>query len=385
MRFTMCSIFQRQSKRHPIGRKDLRAGVLWITLPPMAHSWTLAGSPWSLLSLVCLGAVACGGSSVDGSTGPGGNTDGGSTVDGATSGGGMDAGDLQGQMDGGNGSSKDGGGSTSNDYGTDGPFTPTSKTEKASNGKTTFDVVVHLPSGKGPFPVVILSSGLQQGAAGYAPYGKRLASWGIAAILRDDPGFSTQSTTLQADVEGEVTSWLATADGNIYDATRVGLAGHSRGGQVSLLAAENGLLGKTKGLFLLDPVDNASASVKPKIAMLGVPLAMLGETTDSSGGLGGMDCAPAADNYASMYALAAAPALSITAVGADHVMFEDPASCTLCGFCTKGTADPAKVLALSERLMTTFFARVLLGDKSVDATLNTAADVKANTITVESK
>ena len=333
-------------------------------------------------------AAACGGSSSDGGNGTGSGNPDGADAGGGGGGGGADGGSGGGtgndgggaQLADGGGAGKDGGG-TAGDYGSDGPFATTTMTEKASNGKSMFTVVVYLPSGKGPFPVVILSSGLQQSAAGYAPYGKRLASWGIAAILRDDPGFATQSTAIQADVEGLVVSWLPTADGGIYDATRVGLAGHSRGGQVSLLAAENGLLTKTKGLFLLDPVDNASASVKPKIATLGVPLAMLGETTDS----GGMDCAPAADNYASMYALAATPALSITAAGADHVMFEDPASCTLCGFCAKGTADAAKVLALSERLMTAFFARTLLGDKTIDATLGTAADVKAGTITVESK
>ncbi len=341
-------------------------------------------------SLVALTAVAviagaasgCGNGSADvadASGGDVGSADGGGTEGGSTSDGGatptnMDAGAM--------GDSSSAG---THDYGMDGPVAVTTKTEKASNGKSTFDVVVYMPGGKGPFPVVIISSGLQQTAAGYAPYGKRLASWGIAAILRDDPGFGTQSTTLQADIEGMVAAWLPTADSNAYDVTRLGLAGHSRGGQVSLLAAENGLLGKTKGLFLLDPVDNASASVKPKLGTLGVSLAMLGETTDSSGGVGGMDCAPAADNYAAMYALAASPALSITAVGADHVMFEDPANCTFCGLCTKGAADPAQVLAIAERLMTRFFAKVLLGDTTVDATLNTAADVGAKTLTVESK
>lgn len=343
--------------------------------------------PLAVLVGALLDVTACSSSSDSPGIGGGAGDDGGGgggTADAGAKGPNTDGGGTQGQTDGG-GSGTDSGGSSSNDYDKDGPFTSSSKTEKASNGKSTFNVVVYTPSGKGPFPVVILSSGLQQPAAGYAPYAKRLASWGIAAILRDDPGVGTQSTSLQADVEGEVTTWLPTADGNAYDTSKVGLAGHSRGGQVSLLAAENGLLGKTKGLFLLDPVDNSSASVKPKIASLGVPLAMIGETTDSSGGLGGMDCAPAADNYASMYTLAASPALSITAAGADHVMFEDPANCSFCGFCTKGTADAAKVLALSERLMTSFFAKVLLGDKSVDATLNTAADVKAGTITVDSK
>jgi hypothetical protein len=124
---------------------------------------------------------------------------------------------------------------------------------------------------------------------------------------------------------------------------------------------------------------------RTKVGMLGVPLAMIGETTDSTGGLGGMSCAPAADNYQVLYAAASAPALAITAVNGDHVMFEDPASCSFCTLCTAGTANAATVLATSVRLMTAFFAKNLLGDASVDATLGTAADVAAGTVTVVSK
>jgi dienelactone hydrolase len=337
----------------------------------------------SLSSALIVALVAC--SSSYSNTTPGGGTDDGGSpsgnVDGGGSGGG-DGGAITPGTDGGTGST-DGGSTVGGNYDVDGPFKVTKKTEQASNGKGSFGVTVFVPSGAGPFPVVVLSSGLQQPAAGYAPYAQRLASWGIATITRDDPGFTSQTPSVQADVEGLVQSWLPTADGGIYDTKKVGLAGHSRGGLVSLLAAENGLLGKNKGLFLLDPVDNSGSSAKPKIASLGVPLAMIGETTDSAGA--GMPCAPAADNYASFYALASSPAVAITAVDADHVMFQDPNNCSFCGLCTKGKADPAKVLAISQRLMTTFFAKVLLGDSKVDATLNTTADVTAGTVTVESK
>lgn len=339
----------------------------------------------SVAALALAFVVACGSSSTatpaDGDAGgPGptsssGGDSGGATTDGSNG------------SSGGDGSTGSSGGDAStggaHDYGQDGTSTVTTKNESASNGTTTFTVTTYLPSGTGPFPVVVLSAGLQQTAAGYAPYGKRLASWGIAAILRSDPVFGTSTASIQADLEGLVKTWLPTADSGVFDASKVGLAGHSRGGQVSLLAAENGLLGKNKGLFLLDPVDssNGGASARTKIAMLGVPFATIGETTDSTG----RACAPAADNYEVLYAAAASPALAITAVGGDHVMFEDPANCTFCGLCTAGTADASKVLATSVRLMTTFFAKQLLGDASIDAKLGTAADVAAGTLTVESK
>jgi pimeloyl-ACP methyl ester carboxylesterase len=340
----------------------------------------------SVAALALAFVVACGSSSTatpaDGDAGGPGPT----SSSGGDSGGGPNDGSTTSSGGDGSTGSPDGSTSGAHDYGQDGTFTVSTKSESASNGTSMFTVTTYLPSGKGPFPVVVLSSGLQQPGAGYAPYAKRLASWGIAAILRDDPGFGATSASVQADLEGLVKTWLPTADSGAFDASKVGLAGHSRGGQVSLLAAENGLLGKTKGLFLLDPVDSSNgSSARTKIGMLGVPFATIGETTDSTGGGFGMPCAPAADNYEVLYAAAASPALAITAVGGDHVMFEDPANCTLCTLCTAGTADASKVLATSVRLMTTFFAKVLLGDASIDAKLGTAADVAAGTLTVESK
>lgn len=339
----------------------------------------------AVLALAVL--VACGSSSTtpaDGDAGPSSMTSGGVDSGGSVANdGGADASvnDRDGSA------TPDGSGPGSHDYGKDGPLAVSATSESASNGTSTFTVQTFLPSGAGPFPVVVLSSGLQQPAAGYASYAKRLASWGIAAVLRDDPGFGSSSTSLQADVEGLVTKWLPTADGGKLDASKVGLAGHSRGGQVSLLAAENGLKGKTKGLFLLDPVDSSMGGTMARttIGTMGVPLAMIGETTDSTGGFGGQSCAPAADNYQVLYAAASSPALAITAVNADHVMFEDPASCSFCTLCTPGTATASTVLSTSVRLMTTFFAKNLLGDASVDAALGTAADVAAGTVSVVSK
>ena len=356
--------------------------------PSLSWARTKSFMPWALPLLalsVGVALAACGNDAADIDSGAD-DTDGGTTSDDGGSANSSETGSgNQPGADGSTSGALDGGSTGSHDYGTDGPFTVTTKSEKASNGTSTFDVTVYIPSGKGPFPVVVLSSGLQQPALAYAPYAKRLASWGIATFTRDDPGALTSSSSIQKDVEGEVTSYLPTADSNLYDVTRVGLAGHSRGGQVSLLAAENGLVGKTKGLFLLDPVDDPNTSVKPGIGKLGVSLAMLGETTDSDGGIAGQNCAPAGNNYESIYQVASSPALAITAINADHVMFEDPTNCSFCGLCVKGTATPATVLAQAQRLMMTYFAKVLLGDTNVDAVLGTAGDVTAGTVTVESK
>lgn len=282
-------------------------------------------------------------------------------------------------------------------YGSDGTFTVTTATIQVPAPNGTFNATVFIPSGSTPMPVVILSSGLQQPAAAYAPYGKRLASWGIVTFTRDDPGIlgSEQSPALAQDVAYIASTFLATANTtasgplqNKVDSTRVGLAGHSRGGQVSLLAAGGPAKGLVKGVFGIDPVDSAgdggvgeAASV---IGSVGVPLAFLGETTDDSS----TSCAPAADNYQMLYGAASSPIVAITAINADHTMFEDPSSCSFCAICTAGTAKQTDVIAYSVRYVTAFFARELLGDATVGATFDGAGatlDTAAGLVQVESK
>jgi dienelactone hydrolase len=235
----------------------------------------------------------------------------------------------------------------------------------------------------------VLSAGLLQPAAAYAEYGQRAASWGMVAFLRDDPGLLQSSSTIADDVAYEATTWVQAqnAAGPLagkLDTTKVGLAGHSRGGQVSLLAAEGTAKGKIAGVFGFDPVDGSPAALT-SIASIGVPLAFLGETTDSTGS---MPCAPAAQNFEALYTAAASPAVAVTIVGADHTMFEDPTYCQFCSFCTAGTANGANVRALSARYMTAFFAREMLGDASVGAAFEGAGsglDVAGGVVTLQSK
>src|SRR5262249_55513812 len=156
-------------------------------------------------------------------------------------------------------------------------------------------------------PVVMLSGGLQQPAAAYAGYARRLASWGILAILRDDPGFTSQSQSLADDIAYVIGTWLpmqnAAANGALVgrvDPTRVGLAGHARGGLTSLLAAEGPLRGKLKGFFGLDPVDNNGAAAA-NLDVIAIPSVFLGETTDDGSSVGTMACAPADQNFEVLY------------------------------------------------------------------------------------
>ena len=148
----------------------------------------------------------------------------------------------------------------------------------------------------------------------------------------------------------------------------------------SLLAAEGALKGTLKGFFGIDPVDNAGMAAA-QLGTIAIPSAFLGETTDS----GSSDCAPAAQDYDVLYAAAPSPSVELTAVGADHTEFEDPASCSFCTLCTKGSADAAMVLRYATRYLMSFFARELLGDTRIDPTLNSTADAAAGIVQVHNK
>lgn len=238
-------------------------------------------------------------------------------------------------------------------------------------------VVVYLPATSGARPAVVLTPGLQQPGAAYAGYAKRLASWGIIAVTRDDPGIAAQPQSVADDITA-IVAWLPTAAAlaGRVDTTRVGLAGHSRGGMASLLALGGGVA--ARAFFGIDPVDNNGAA-RAKLPALTVATVFLGETVD------GGDCAPTAQNYDALFAAAPSPSLAITAVGADHTQFEDPASCAFCTLCTAGTAAGANVRRYSTRYLMSFFARELLADTRIDATLNSAADVAAGLVQAKSK
>jgi dienelactone hydrolase len=310
----------------------------------------------------------------------------------------------------------DGGGK----YGADGPLAVRIETLSAPSPYGAFAATAFIPAGRGPFPVVILSSGFMQKGAAYAPYARRLASWGIIALLRDDPTLLSDlgqaaglgeghrsiirtpaptrdvnaaglTNRLASDLLYEV-EWLAgpartDPASPLYrkiDRNRIGLAGHSYGGQASLLAAAR-LRGRIKGVFGIDPVDPPLGSqARDTLTKIGAPVVLLGETENAWL----LSCAPSWFNYQMLYRYAPSGATMITAAGADHTMFEDPANCSFCFLCLPGTADASEVLRYSVRYLAAFFARELLADRSVGARFEgagAAEDVKTGRIEMSVK
>jgi hypothetical protein len=275
----------------------------------------------------------------------------------------------------------------SNAYDSDGTIAYTTMVEHLSNAGRSFDVTVYMPSTPEPHPVVGLACGSQQTADGYVPYGKRLASYGIAAVIANDAGALTNTIDVLTNFTYTMNTWMPSALAGQVDTTKLGLAGHSRGGAVSLLAAERDLKGTVVAWFGLDPVDNEfgmtpGAFARDTLPMIGIPTTYLGASVTSN-------CAPTADSYPMLYPKSPSPSVLIVGVGAGHTQLEDPAGCSVCTICSpSGTADGNVVLAYSVRYFTAFFARELLGDSSVGETFDGAggpSDSTAGRVMIMSK
>jgi hypothetical protein len=278
-------------------------------------------------------------------------------------------------------------------YGADGPDSYATAALSVTNGSDSFTVNVWVPSSPGTHPVVSFSPGLEQLSAGYTPYATRLASWGFVVLMRDDPGLLVSADTVASDLSYTFGTWLPAQNamsGSALDGkanlSLVGLAGHSRGGQATLLAAEEGLLGKVEAWVGLDPVNTAySAGTAPStdLPSIAIPTLYIGAGIATN-------CAPVGDNYQTLYAVSPSPSIALTVVGAAHPQFEDVGNCPACVLvCSPaGTANSQTVLDDAIRYLTAFFARLLLGDTSVGTLFQGAgapADIASGAITIVSK
>jgi dienelactone hydrolase len=245
----------------------------------------------------------------------------------------------------------------------------------------------HVAAGR--FALVVVSPGFQMARTQYATYAHRLATHGFIAIAQDFGGGFTPDHQADAVQTSAVIDWAIAGGGgrldDHVDEHEIGVAGHSMGGKVSILAATEDA--RIRAVVGWDPVDSGDPSVTPeKMGALHAALVLLGETTDASGGL--QPCAPTADDYAQYYASAGSPALSITVTGADHMDFVDDTGCLLCGFCSPGSADASDVHALASRTTVAAFRRYLRGEVAMDRYLTGSvieADQAAGKVTVASK
>jgi pimeloyl-ACP methyl ester carboxylesterase len=211
----------------------------------------------------------------------------------------------------------------------------------------------------GPFPLVIVSTGFQIGRANYDLTCRHLATWGYLVIIHD---YTSGNHDQKATEIGDLIDFALGATSGLaarIDATKIAVAGHSLGGKVSIGAAiDDARIGTVIGW---DPVDalppfgnDGSTSFAPeKINQLTKPIAILGETTDSTGAFG-QACAPVADNFQQFFlnACDSPAALEVNISNADHTDWVDNrGACGFaCSFCATGTTADATVLTITRRV-----------------------------------
>lgn len=141
------------------------------------------------------------------------------------------------------------------DYGDPGPTAVTVATNQPTAGGAT-SVQVAVPSGTGPFPLLVLSHGFSASLDNQIGWGKHLASYGFIAVVPSFPNTFSPNHTVNAGIIKQLVtlysnpSTSSAAQGKV-DASRVGLEGHSAGGLATALAASSA----TGAIVLFDPVD----------------------------------------------------------------------------------------------------------------------------------
>lgn len=284
------------------------------------------------------------------------------------------------------------------------PYTILDLEVPIDGGAAAVPVIVAIPDGDGPVPVVVFTHGFALNGGMYRSWAEHLGSWGYLAILPSFPGGFVDPPTHEAlaDWLAELLDW--TEDQGLdpasplhgrVDTTRVGLSGHSMGGKVSLLLASRDP--RVTASFTVDPVDSTSPvgdptgypSVTPELmAQIPIPLGFVGETLDAVPIEGSsIACAPGEDNFAQYFAHAAGPAVSLEIVGAHHMSFIDDADCGLpCLVCQASTLDHGTALALAKRSLIAFYQVTLRGEASWRAWLTGApaqADQEAGLLIIE--
>lgn len=353
----------------------------------------------ALLLALASSPLACGGGTTGaedtgtGGTDAGPRADGGSDVDGG--GGDVDGGG--GDVDGGGGCEVDGGGvdgdgggdvdsgsTSAADPSAAGPYT-VAMSSAMIDGATAVSFVPSIPAGTRA-PLVILKHGFQLSTANYEVLAERVASHGFIVIGVDTAGgiFGGPTNVDERDASVAAIDW-AIADAPFaaqVDAEHIAVMGHSRGGKVAVMVAAADA--RIDAALLLDPVNGCGpgagySATCPDVSSaafagaLGMPVGVMGETNNATGGF--MPCAPAAQNYQTIYdgITASSWAVEWTFTGADHMDFTDDGGGTTGSFCADGPGDDATIRA-DVRTMAVAFVRLhLRGETAMEAWLTGAS------------
>jgi hypothetical protein len=264
------------------------------------------------------------------------------------------------------------------DPSSDGPFRINELQARLVDPASGREVVVllitpQLAPGEAPAPLVLFSPGFLLRGDQYRSYGQRLASHGIiAAMLTYQVSlFSADHRLLLNDLLFALDRLLA-PDGPLAgraDPGRVGTAGHSLGGKLSLFAASAD--GRIRAVGALDPVDGGPPgggdparfpSVAPELMdRVHAPLLLIGAEL---GGVAqfGQPCAPVEENYQRFFEAALPPVIEVTQLDTGHMQYLDNPDCGLaCAVCARGGAPSDQVRDAARAYLTAFFLGHLAG------------------------
>ncbi|MEI8255147.1 MAG: CocE/NonD family hydrolase [Deltaproteobacteria bacterium] len=265
-----------------------------------------------------------------------------------------------------------------------GPYTVT-RTTPAVTGATVVVFDPAVPAGTRA-PIVMFKHGFQLSTANYATMLAQIASHGYIVVSVDSGGGLIGGPTQVQERDAVITAlgWAVSSAAPFAahaDAAHVAAMGHSRGGKIAVMVAAADP--RVSALVGLDPVNacgpgQAYSADCPDVTMgafapvLSMPIGLMGETADAAGGF--MPCAPAAQNYATIYRATSASTwvASWTIAGAAHMTFTDDGGGFAGAFCAAATGNVATIREEILTLAVAFLDRHLHGDTSRDPWLTGA-------------
>lgn len=251
---------------------------------------------------------------------------------------------------------------------------------------------VHAPERPGTYAVVVFQHGFLTLNSSYDTVLRHVASHGfvVAAPQMYVPGvgalLGSPSAAEEASTVAELLDWLPAGvsgmPGVLADTSRLGLAGHSRGGKVVWLVLAAGPE-RARAVAAIDPVDGRGGPLGRQARAVQGATEWLSPAVVLGTGLGGA-CAPAGDNHEQFYAACSGPAWHVVAVDAGHAdMLEPGVSDLAAQVCATGS-DRAGTQRLTAGLMVALFRARLQGDEGAYAYLSDAQGMPGE-VYVESK
>jgi chlorophyllase len=249
-------------------------------------------------------------------------------------------------------------------------------------------LLILAPNTPGNYPVVLFQHGFITRNEAYSEILSHLASHGFVVVAPQmyEPGLAAllgQPTAAEeALTAAQVLNWLPAGLAGILGyspaSSRVGFAGHSRGGKVAwlMLAADSS---RAQAVAGVDPVDGTGGPFGNQTRAVQGPFTFSLPTLVIGTGLGG-SCAPAGDNHEQFYAASRSPAWHVVIPDAGHADMLDEASAISASNLCPGGPDRAAARRLTAGLLVAFCRGSLQGDTSASAYL---ADVAVAPMTIE--